>query len=737
MKFKRLNILFSIIFFVNSLFVVNAQYTHPGILHSQEDLDRMKEKVFKQEEPWKSGYNLFLQDSRASYNYKMQGPFAIIGRGVHPTALPKKEVDDDCMAAYYNALQWIITGNKLHADKAIEILNGYAYICKEITGRDKQLMGLNGFIFANAAEIMAYTKAGWNENDILQCKTWFRDVLYPTVKDFATFANGNWDIACTKAIIAIGVFLDDKEIYNRAVDYYLHGEGNGRLTHYIINEDGQCQESGRDQGHTQLGIGCLAEVCEVAYNQGLDLYATDNYRLLKGYEYTAKYNLGNDVSFQEYTDKTGKYHHQKPADQDRGKLRGVYEIAYNHYVVRKKMEMPYTEQVIKKVRPEGMPWTADHPGYGTLLFARLSNQSAALTFQPGTLWLDDRGEHINAHGGGILYHNDTYYWFGEHKTEGKGGNVAKVGVSCYSSKDLYNWKKESIALAVAPEGSGSDIESGCILERPKVIYNEKTRKFVMYFHLELKGQGYNAARTGIAVSDNVTGPYQFLKSLRPNAGIWPVNMTEAQRTSLITPDQIKNIHSPEGDKAITEGLFVRRDFKDGQMSRDMTLYVDDDQKAYHIFASEENKTLQIAELTDDYLGYIGKYYRIDPAGWNEAPALFKKGGRYFMITSGCTGWNPNPARLLTADHILGPWTRHPNNPAVGKDAETTFHSQSAYILPAPGKKDAFIFMADRWNPQNAIDGRYIWLPIIFENGLPVLKWINEWNLDFFNKFASE
>ena len=211
----------------------------------------------------------------------------------------------------------------------------------------------------------------------------------------------------------------------------------------------------------------------------------------------------------------------------------------------------------------------------------------------------------------------------------------------------------------------SDIVKGCILERPKVIYNQKTGKYVMYFHLELKGMGYAAARTGVAVSDKVTGPYKFLKSLRPNAGIFPVNMTEAQRTATITPEDIKGFSPSEKDSVIADGLYVRRDLKTGQMSRDMTLYVDDDQKAYHIYSSEENKTLHIAELTDDYLDYTGKYYRIDPAGWNEAPSLFKKDGRYYMITSGCTGWNPNPARLLVADHICGPWKRLPDNPAIG------------------------------------------------------------------------
>ena len=362
-----------------------------------------------------------------------------------------------------------------------------------------------------------------------------------------------------------------------------------------------------------------------------------------------------------------------------------------------------------------------------------SAQQSYNNFRPGELWLDNNGVHINAHGGGILYHNDTYYWFGEHKTEGKTGNVALVGVGCYSSKDLYNWINEGIVLSVATEGSDSDIESGCILERPKVIYNEKTGKFVMYFHLELKGKGYSAARTGIAVSDKIIGPYKFIKSFRPNAGIFPVNMTETQRNFTVTSEDIKGLSSSEKDSIIAEGLYGCRDFKTGQMSRDMALYVDDNQKAYHIYSSEENKTLHIAELTDDYLDYTGKYYRIDPAGWNEAPALFKKDGRYYMITSGCTGWRPNPARLLTADNIWGPWTRHPDNPAIGDDSETTFHSQSTYILPVQGRENTFIFMADRWKPQNAIDGRYVWLPIEFENGLPVLKWVDEWDLSVYDQ----
>jgi beta-xylosidase len=348
-------------------------------------------------------------------------------------------------------------------------------------------------------------------------------------------------------------------------------------------------------------------------------------------------------------------------------------------------------------------------------------------FHPGEIWPDNNGVHINAHGGGILFYEGKYYWFGEHK--GERSNNAFVGITCYSSADLYNWEYECVALTVEND-TLSDITAGSVMERPKVIYNSKTGKFVMYFHLELKGRGYSAAKAGIAVSDRITGPYTYLKSLRPNAGRFPENMTETQRKATEKLADYKDWWTPEWHKAVEDGLFVRRDLEGGQMSRDMTLYVDDDGKAYHIYSSEENLTLHIAELTDDYLDYTGKYVRVAPGGHNEAPAIFKKEGSYFMITSGCTGWNPNAARLFTADNIFGPWTEHPN-PCVGDDADLTFHSQSTYILPVQGKKDAFIFMADRWTPRQPIDGRYVWLPILFENGLPVLKWKDKWDLSVF------
>ncbi|MBM6992186.1 MAG: family 43 glycosylhydrolase [Prevotella sp.] len=349
-------------------------------------------------------------------------------------------------------------------------------------------------------------------------------------------------------------------------------------------------------------------------------------------------------------------------------------------------------------------------------------QAKPRTIRSGELWPDVSGAHINAHGGGILDHNGTYYWFGEHKSDST--SSAMVGVMCYSSTDLTHWTNRGVALAVTDK-AGDDIERGCILERPKVVYNAKTGKFVMWFHLELKGQGYGAARYGVAISDRPEGPYRFLYSSRSDAGKYPVEMGKAERAVLDTlnADRYKEWWTPAWYDAVGKGLFVKRDLGSGQMARDMTVYVDDDGKAYHVFSSEDNMTLHIAELTDDYTAHSGRYTRVAAGGQNEAPALFKKDGTYWMITSGCTGWAPNEARMFSAPSIWGPWTQHPN-PCVGPNAGKTFGGQSTYVLQKDGK---YIFMADIWRPNHPSDARYIWLPITFEGGKPVVRWQDSWS----------
>ena len=160
---------------------------------------------------------------------------------------------------------------------------------------------------------------------------------------------------------------------------------------------------------------------------------------------------------------------------------------------------------------------------------------------------------------------------------------------------------------------GSDIEGGCIIERPKVLYNQKTRKFVMWFHLELKGQGYAAARYGVATSDTPFGPFKFVRSGRVNPGIYPIGFSKPDTTDLkhqLLFPELKEWWTPAWRKQIERGMFWMRDFQGGQMSRDMTIFIDDDGKAYHIYSSEENLTLQIAQLTDDYMQHNGCYVRV-------------------------------------------------------------------------------------------------------------------------------
>jgi hypothetical protein len=346
----------------------------------------------------------------------------------------------------------------------------------------------------------------------------------------------------------------------------------------------------------------------------------------------------------------------------------------------------------------------------------------ATGFVPGEVWRDTDGKAINAHGGGVLFHEGVYYWYGEFKT-GKtylpdcnkswgGTRVDTVGVSCYASTNLTDWKNQGIVLAAVTDDPRSELSPTNVLERPKVIYNRATKKFVMWMHID--SISYAAARSGVAVSDQPAGPFKYLGSFRPNAGVWPENANAADKN----PDKTN---------------VLARDFNGGQMSRDMTIFVDDDGKAYQFYSSEENPVMHVSLLTDDYLRPAGKFQRIFAGRSMEAPTVFKHGGKYYVIASGCSAWAPNAARSAVADNIMGPWTEL-GNPCVGTNADVTFHSQSTFVLPVQGRKDTFIFMADRWNQWDLPDSRYVWLPLEFSaDGKPLLRWRDQWSLDAVSK----
>lgn len=320
---------------------------------------------------------------------------------------------------------------------------------------------------------------------------------------------------------------------------------------------------------------------------------------------------------------------------------------------------------------------------------------------PGEIWRDTDGQVINAHGGGILFHEGVYYWYGEVKSghtylpefnkSWGGTRVDLTGVSCYSSTNLRDWKNEGLVLSATPDDPQSDLHPGKVLERPKVIYNKSTRQFVMWMHVDTAN--YAAARCGVAVSDKPTGPFKYLGSFRPDAGVWPINVTDA-------------------DKVPGKKNALERDFKTGQMARDLTVFVDDDDKAYLFYSSEENPTMHVSLLTDDYLHTAGKYARIFIGRSMEAPAVFKRNGKYYFIGSDCTAWAPNAARSAVADHPFGPWTEL-GNPCVGPDATNTFHAQSTFVLPVAGQPEKFIFMADRWKQWDLPASSYLWIPVEF------------------------
>ncbi|WP_060893330.1 RICIN domain-containing protein [Streptomyces europaeiscabiei] len=302
-------------------------------------------------------------------------------------------------------------------------------------------------------------------------------------------------------------------------------------------------------------------------------------------------------------------------------------------------------------------------------------QAAAQTVTNGTQFTDSGGNALHAHGGGVIKVGSYYYWFGENRNS---DNTFRY-VSAYRSTDLKNWEFRNNVLtqATAPELATANIE------RPKVMYNASTGKFVMWMHKE-NGTDYSEARAAVAVSDTVDGNYTWQGSFRP----------------LGT-----------------------------HMSRDITVFVDTDGTGYMISAARENYDLQIYRLTADYTGVAALVADPWHGGHREAPALFKRGGVYFMLTSGATGWNPNQQQYATATSITGPWTAMAN---VGDS--TTFGSQTAYVLPVQGTSTtSYLYMGDRWgNSFNGTvnDSRYVWLPLAFPTSTTMsMSWSPEVTVD--------
>ncbi len=302
---------------------------------------------------------------------------------------------------------------------------------------------------------------------------------------------------------------------------------------------------------------------------------------------------------------------------------------------------------------------------------------AAEIFHPGEVWPDDRGQHIQAHGGGILKVGETYYWFGEDRARDNERGLHCV--SCYSSTNLAQWTfRNRVFAARTLENFGPR----WVLERPKVFYNAPTKKFVMYMHIDgpLPGErgGYGLARVGVAVCDTVDGDYKYLKSFRPL----------------------------------------------GHESRDIGQFVDDDGAAYLIF-EDRPFGFRIAKLSDDYLN-VEKEICLIPEHM-EGGAVVHYNGLYYVLGSALTGWNANPNKYATAKSLAGPWSEFKD---IAPPEKNTYGAQSSMLLKVVGTKTtSVIFLGDIWKPRTQWDSRYLWMPLEIGDGKMWLPEPHEWTLD--------
>ncbi|PTY03030.1 hypothetical protein DB346_07185 [Verrucomicrobia bacterium LW23] len=300
------------------------------------------------------------------------------------------------------------------------------------------------------------------------------------------------------------------------------------------------------------------------------------------------------------------------------------------------------------------------------------------TIRPGLVWPDNRGRHIQAHGGGIIRLNGTWYWFGEDRAEDN--DPARRYVSCYASKDLATWEFRNQVLALEdPESFGSE----WVLERPKVFYNARTQKFVMYMHVDGRLPGnasrYSVARVAVAISDTVDGDYKYVRSFRPF----------------------------------------------GKESRDIGQFIDDDGTAYLIFESRPSQGFYIASLSDDYLDVkeIVSFIK-SPL---EGGAIVRYEGLYYVIGSALTGWWPNANKVATAPSLAGPWSEFTD---IAPPISHTYMSQSSNLIKVTGSETTtVIYVGDRWRPEEIWDSRYVWMPVRIGNGQLELPAPVPWSID--------
>ncbi|RPD39892.1 right-handed parallel beta-helix repeat-containing protein [Chitinophaga barathri] len=328
---KNIILLFILLFSL----AANAQFKHPGLDQSAADLALMKSLVLENRQPYRAAFDRMKEgiDTDAeikAFAHVLRGPYGKpnIGGG---------ELSKGANMAYNAALVWYVTGEQRYADYSMRILNTWSAALWDFDYNDAKLLAAwTGHLLCNAAEILRYSKSGWKQQDISRFRNMLMTVYYPLMRFYYPQANGNWDGAIIHSIIAMGIYLDDKKMFDNAVDHFLHGPVNGSIFKYIY-PSGQCQETMRDQGHVQLGLGEFAGAAQIAFTQGTDLFSIADNRIGWGFEYTARFLLG---------DKPHSYGIISERAKD---LRDDYEYVYRHYQ-RAGISFPYIQQAADSVR---------------------------------------------------------------------------------------------------------------------------------------------------------------------------------------------------------------------------------------------------------------------------------------------------------------------------------------------------------------------------------------------------
>lgn len=381
-------------------------FAHPGLLHTRADLDRMAAKVKAGAAPYTAGFAELAANPHAQSTWTPR-PQATVYRG-SGTPENYRVLYVDIHAAYQNALRSHVTGERAHADTAVAVLNAWSAKLTSLQGSADRFLaaGLYGYQFANAAELVR----DHPDFELDRFRTMLLDVFHPLSESFLARHNdayitnywANWDLTAIACVLATGIFCDDRAKVDRAVGYFKNGEGMGSVKNAIpvVHADGLAEwaEAGRDQGHALLGVGLMGTVCEMAWNQGIDLYGYDDSRFLKGAQYVAKWSMGGDVPYTSFTRRkgapgtwSGSETASAAAGVDPAMTRPIWAMIANHYTKRRGLSAPYLTRIAARSAPEGGggdygPDSGgyDQLGFGTLAFTRDRAIAAETKASPST-----------------------------------------------------------------------------------------------------------------------------------------------------------------------------------------------------------------------------------------------------------------------------------------------------------------------------------------------------------------